>query len=97
RDLAREETMGEIDKHFMESLEREMDDDRRGARFRQRFLLLVLVLIGVGAGVYLFTVLVQDPHAGMQLPPELPPPSPQASLPVSQKAKETGKSYYEEH
>jgi hypothetical protein len=89
--------MGEIDKHFMESLEREMDDDRRGSRSRGRFLFLCLVLIAVGLGIYVFMILVEDPHAGQQLPPDLPPPTPQASLPVSEKAKETGKSYYEEH
>ncbi|HEV8376693.1 MAG TPA: hypothetical protein VGR38_10745, partial [Candidatus Polarisedimenticolia bacterium] len=87
--------MGEIDKHFMESLERELVGQKRETLWHKRLLLIVVVLAVVGAGAYGFMILVRDPNKGRQLPPELPPPSPQASLPVSEKAKETGKTYYE--
>jgi hypothetical protein len=93
----REEMMGEIDKHFMESLERELDDQRRDVQWHHRILMFLIPGLILGSILYGVWFFVRDPNAGRQLPPELPPPSPQASLPVSEKAKETGKSYYEQH
>ena len=89
--------MGEIDKHFMESLERELGDQKRDVQWHRRILAFLIPAIIVGGIAYGAWVLVRDPNVGRQLPPDLPPPSPQATLPVSEKAKETGQSYYEAH
>src|SRR5437867_1394191 len=93
----REEKMGEIDKHFMESLERELDEQKREGQWHKRAFAIVAILVVVGGAAYAVLTLTRDTNAGRSLPAELPPPTQQASLPVSEKAKETGKSYYEQH
>jgi len=89
--------MSEVDNHFMESLERELASQKKEVQWHHRILVFVLPIVLVAGIGYLVWFLTVDPNAGRQLPPELPPPSPQSSLPVSEKAKETGKAYYEEH
>jgi len=93
----REEKMPEIDEGFLESLQRDLEQRKKPVQAQKRFLTLAVVvgfLLAAGAFTW---YLLSDTNKGRVLPPELPPPSPQASLPVSEKAKETGKSYYEEH
>jgi hypothetical protein len=89
--------MSGLDEHFMESLQRELGDQKREVQWHHRILMVMIPAVLLVGGAYGAWALLYDPNAGRQLPPELPPPSPQASLPVSEKAKQTGKSYYEEH
>ena len=89
--------MGEIDKHFMESLERELGDQKREGVWQKRAALVALIAIVVGGGAFAAWTFLRDPNAGRTLPPDLPAPSKQAAVSMSHKAKETGKTYYEEH
>jgi hypothetical protein len=89
--------MGEIDKHFMESLERELGDQKREGQWHKKVAWVVVIAALVGGGAFGAWTLLKDPNAGRALPPELPPPSAQAAVSMSHKAKETGKTYYEEH
>ena len=89
--------MPEIDQSFLESLEREQEQRRRAAKTRKRLLALVAtlaVLAVIGMGAFYLYEQSQETRA---LPPPPPPPSPQPTLPVSEKAKETGKGYYIDH
>jgi hypothetical protein len=89
--------MPEIDEGFLESLQRDLEQQRKPVKARKRALTVALVagiLAVAGAAAWYF---ISAGNEERVLPPELPPPSPQPTLPVSEKAKETGKSYYEEH
>ena len=89
--------MAEVDKNFLESIQRDLEKQRKPAKTRKRLLVSVVVVGIVAAVAILAWSLYMAANQTAPLPPELPPPSPQATLPVSQKAKETGKNYYEEH
>jgi len=89
--------MAEVDKNFLETIQRELEQERKPRKIRKR-LLMSVVVVGILAAVSLFAwYMIMASNVKSPLPPELPPPSPQSTLPVSQKAKETGKNYYEEH
>jgi len=89
--------MPEIDEGFLESLERDLGERKKSAQVRKRLLVagvvsVVLAVVGAGVGF-----LILGSKETRTLPPPPPPPSPQPTLPVSEKAKETGKGYYIEH
>jgi len=89
--------MAEVDKSFLETIQRDLDQQRKPGKTRKR-LLMSVVVVGILAAIGLFTwYMFMAGDVKTALPPELPPPSPQSTLPVSQKAKETGKNYYQEH
>jgi hypothetical protein len=89
--------MPEIDQSFLQSLEQQLQGRKKEVRGKKLLLttfvsLGIFVVLAVG-GVYGYRMLTVH----RELPPELPPPSPVASLPLSQAAKDTGKEYYLEH
>lgn len=89
--------MPEIDKSFLESIEREQESRKKSVRARKRLvvggvILGVLILAGLGAAY-----LIEQATETRELPPPPPPVSPQPTIAVSQQAKETGKNYYLEH
>lgn len=89
--------MPEIDDNFLASLERQHATEKKRGQVRKRILVTVSVLgllALAGGGAY---YLVQESQETRALPAELPPPSPQPTLPVSEQAKETGKGYYLAH
>lgn len=89
--------MVEVDRDFLETIQRELNQQKKPGRVRKR-LLMSVVVVGILAAVSIlgwYAFMAGDVKS--PLPPDLPPPSPQSTLPVSQKAKETGKNYYQEH
>ena len=89
--------MVEVDRDFLETIQRELNQQKKPGRVRKR-LLMSVVVVGILAVVSIlgwYAFMAGDVKS--PLPPDLPPPSPQSTLPVSQKAKETGKNYYQEH
>ena len=89
--------MADVDKSFLESIERELAQKTQPVRRRKVLLQSSVVVAILVAAVLVVWYMVSASDVERPLPPELPPPSPQPTLPVSQKAKETGKNYYEEH
>jgi hypothetical protein len=89
--------MPEVDSDFLSSIQRELDQQKKPIQRRKR-LMVSAAVVGALAAVALFVwYAIASQNVVRPLPPELPPLSPQPTLPVSEKAKETGKNYYEEH
>jgi hypothetical protein len=87
----------DVDRSYLESLQRDLEQQRKPAQRRKR-LVATLVTIGCLVAVSLLAwYMFSAESVERPLPPELPRPSPQPTLPVSEKAKETGKNYYLEH
>lgn len=89
--------MADIDKSFLESIERELAQKTRPVKRRKMLLKTSVVVAILVVAVVAVLFMVSTSEVEKPLPPELPALSPQSTLPVSQKAKETGKNYYEEH
>ncbi len=89
--------MADIDKDFLNSLQRQLEQRQKPIKRKRRVIASLVVIGGLAVVAIAIFVALEASNVKAPLPPELPPPSPQPTLPVSQKAKETGKNYYEEH
>jgi hypothetical protein len=90
-------TMPEIDQEFLKSIQGDLEKQRKPVRHRRHVIQAAVVLGVLVAASLAVWYAVSESKVERTLPPELPPLSPQPTLPVSEKAKETGKNYYEEH